>query len=186
MTFTCQEQKTCDVLVIGGGGAGLRAAIAAASAGADVLMVSKTRMGYASNTYLSKAIVASSGWGTPEDSSDVHKEDTRAGGRYLNDPEMVARFTEKIRSETRQLMAWGAAFGCDEGGIPKVLKVPGHTYARHLFGKNLKGSDLALPLRRKALEKGVRFQERYFVTSLLLSKREICGATAVSLDGGKP
>ena len=123
MPFKVEKQTKCDVLIIGGGGAGLRAAIAAADAKADVLMVSKARMGYANNTYLSKGIVASSGWGDPKDGSDVHGEDTRAGGRYLNNPDMVARFTEKIRSETRQLIEWGVEFNSDEKGRPPTTSV---------------------------------------------------------------
>ena len=63
MTLTDTEKIRCDVLVIGGGGAGLRASIAAASAGANVFLVAKARVAHTTNTYLSKAIVASSGWG---------------------------------------------------------------------------------------------------------------------------
>ena len=182
MPFKVEKQTKCDVLIIGGGGAGLRAAIAAAYAKADVLMVSKARMGYANNTYLSKGIVAASGWGDPKDGPDVHGEDTRAGGRYLNNPGMVARFAEKIYSETRQLIEWGAEFNADEKGIPTVMKIPGHTHARHLFGKHWKGSDLILPLRRKAEQMGVRFREHSFVTSLVLSGGRVAGATALSSD----
>ncbi|MFH1156503.1 MAG: FAD-binding protein [Pseudomonadota bacterium] len=61
MTFKAERGVSCDVLIIGRGGAGLRAAIAAALAGADVLMVSKTLIGHATNTDLSKAIIATSG-----------------------------------------------------------------------------------------------------------------------------
>lgn len=118
MSFNTESRTKCDVLIIGGGGAGLRAAIAAANEGADVLMVSKARIGFATNTYLSKAVIASSGWGNPEDGSDIHEEDTLSGGRFLNDPQMVARFTEKIQKESQKLMNWGITFNCDENGSP--------------------------------------------------------------------
>ncbi|MBT7629482.1 MAG: FAD-binding protein, partial [Desulfobacula sp.] len=146
MTFKTQEDINCDVLIIGGGGAGLRAAIAASSSNIDVLMVSKTRMGHASNTFLSKAIIASSGYGDLNDSSTIHGKDTRQGGRYLNNPDMVAQFTGAIRSETKLLKKWGVKFASDENGRPAVMKVPGHSYARHLYGSNWKGSDIVLPL----------------------------------------
>jgi succinate dehydrogenase/fumarate reductase flavoprotein subunit len=183
MSFKKQENTDCDVLIIGSGGAGLRAAIAAASSGADVLMVSKTRIGYATNTYLSKAVIASSGWGDLNDSSNVHSRDTLQGGRYLNNPDMVARITKAIKSETVLLQEWGMEFGADESGRPAVIKVPGHSYARHLHGNNWKGSDLVLPLKRKAIEKGVRFQERIFVSSLMVSDSKICGVTGISEEG---
>jgi len=183
MRFKTEDKINCDVLVIGGGGAGLRAAIAAASKGADVLMVSKTRIGHATNTYISKAIIASSGWGDLNDSSSIHQRDTLHGGRYLNNPDMVEQFAGAIKSDTALLQEWGVKFGTDQSGRPAVIKIPGHSYARHLYGKNWKGSDLVLPLKRKAVESGVRFQERMFVSSLMVSGGRICGVTGVSEQG---
>ena len=184
MPFIAQEKTTCDVLIIGSGGAGLRAAIAAASCGADVLMVSKARIGHTTNTYLSKAIIASSGWGDDNDNSGVHRRDTLQGGRYLNNPDMVARFAEAIRKETMLLKEWGVQFGTKENGRPEIVKIPGHSYARHLHGKNWKGRDLVLPLKQKAIESGVRFQEKIFITSLIVPDSKICGVTGI-LDDGK-
>ena len=183
MSFNTESRTKCDVLIIGGGGAGLRAAIAAANEGADVLMVSKARIGFATNTYLSKAVIASSGWGDPEDGSGIHGEDPLSGGRFLNDPRMVAQFTEKIQKESQKLMDWGVTFNCDENGSPVVIKIPGHTHARHLAGKNWKGSDLVLPLRRKAAEVGVRFLEKAFVTAVIKTGNRVCGATAITAKG---
>lgn len=183
MSVNSAEKTVCDVLVIGGGGAGLRAAIAAASSGADVLMVSKTQIGRATNTYRSKSFISSSGWGDPNDNSGVHSRDTLQGGRYLNNPDMVARFAEIIRSETKLLRKWGVRFGTGEDGRPAVTRFPGHTYARQVFGRNVKGSDLVIPLTRKAKEIGVRFQERTFVSSLMVSGSRVCGATGISKDG---
>ena len=183
MTFKTQEDINCDVLIIGGGGAGLRAAIAASSSNIDVLMVSKTRMGHASNTFLSKAIIASSGYGDLNDSSTIHGKDTRQGGRYLNNPDMVAQFTGAIRSETKLLKKWGVKFASDENGRPAVMKVPGHSYARHLYGSNWKGSDIVLPLKQKAIESGVRFLEHIFVSALMVCGSIICGITGISQKG---
>ena len=76
MTSFKSHALSCDVLVIGGGGAALRAAIASRETGADVLVVSKTRVGFGNNTYLSKASWAAPGLGDPEDSYRVHVRDT--------------------------------------------------------------------------------------------------------------
>lgn len=183
MPFQKEKQIQCDVLIVGGGGAGLRAAIAAASTGADVLMVSKTRMGHASNTYLSKAIMASSGFGDPKDRAEIHGQDTLEGGRHINNPELVNQFTQKIPVEARQLLEWGVRFNTGPDKNPSVMKIPGHTYARHVSGKTWRGSDLILPLRQKALETGVRFLEKAFVSSLLISENKICGAAALTGQG---
>jgi len=183
MPLKTQERIHCDVLIIGGGGAGLRAAIAAASSRADVMMVSKTRIGHATNTYLSKAIIASSGYGNIHDNSRVHTRDTLQGGRHLNNPAMVARFTEAIPSEAALLREWGVNFSLDKNGRPAILKIPGHSHARHLYGSNWKGSDLVLPLKQKAMEKGVRFLEHTFVSSLVVLGSRICGATGISQEG---
>jgi len=123
MPFKTQENMDCDVLIVGGGGVGLRAAIAAAEKGANVLMVSKTRVGHATNTFLSKAIIASSGYGDPSDSSDVHSQDTLQGGRYLNNPDMVAQFARAIPSETKRLQDWGVKFGANRLGGNALAEV---------------------------------------------------------------
>ena len=170
-------------LSLGGGGAGLRASIAAAAGDADVLMVSKTRIGQATNTYLSKAIIASSGWGDADDNSNVHGQDTLQGGRYLNDPGMVTQFAGAIRQETKLLQEWGVDYISGNDGNPTVMKIPGHSFARHLVGKNWTGRDLVLPLKKKAKESGVRFEEGMFVSSLIVSGNRVCGASCVSKDG---
>jgi succinate dehydrogenase/fumarate reductase flavoprotein subunit len=82
-------------LVIGSGGAGLRSAIAAKLHNADVLLVSKTKVGSGSNTYISKAVIAATGWGTPDDDENAHIVDTVTGGRFLNDQSLVAKVTER-------------------------------------------------------------------------------------------
>ena len=183
MLFKHFEKRQCDVLVIGGGGAGLRASIAAASRGADVLMVSKARIGHATNTYLSKAIIASSGWGDSSDNNNIHGTDTIRGGRYLNDPDMVDQFSRTIPAEAALLREWGVRFVSDDKGKPAVIKIPGHSFARHLVGENWRGSDLVLPLKRKAAASGVRFLEKMKVTSLLVSGSSVRGAACISEDG---
>jgi len=183
MPFRIIEKTKCDVLIIGSGGAGLSASIAAAANGSDVLMVSKARIGHASNTYLSKGIIAASGWGDPEDTGRTHCSDTIQGGRMLNNPAMVARFTEAIRTETRQIREWGVDYISDDNSEPAVMKIAGHSFARHLVGKDWKGSNIVLPLKEKARQSGVRFEEHLFVASLMMSENRVKGASCISEDG---
>ena len=89
-----------DVLVIGGGGAGLRAAIAAREKGANVLLVSKSPVGLGNNTSLSKAaFAAATTQGDSRDNPDIHYKDTLEGGRYINNPRLVRKMTQKVLDE---------------------------------------------------------------------------------------
>jgi len=176
------EKLSCDVLVIGGGGAGLRSAIAAKLCNADVLLASKSKLGPCSNTYISKAIIAATGWGTPDDDENVHIIDTVKGGRYLNDQKMVAKVAERTHAEITFLKECGVYFDNHEGTL-RVIKIPGHRYSRHVYGTNWTGSDLVLPLKRRAKQVGVRFAEQVFVTRLMAAEDRICGAAGITADG---
>ena len=178
-----QESLYCDVLIIGSGGAGLRSAIAARMKNADVILISKTRIGPCSNTYISKAVIASTGWGSKDDDENSHIADTVKGGRFLNDQFMVAKVAERAHSEITFLEDCGVNFDV-KAGIPQVIKIPGHQYSRHVYGVNWKGSDLIIPLKRKAKQIGVRFVEQVFVTRLFAAENRICGASGITSDGG--
>ncbi|MGB7921271.1 MAG: FAD-binding protein [Desulfobacterales bacterium] len=124
MLVRIQEKLSCDVLVIGGGGAGLRSVIAAKSRNADVLLISKTKLGTGSNTYISKAVIAAIGWGTPDDNEKTHVVDTVTGGRFLNDQAMVAKVALRSHSEITFLKECGVNFDMREGAL-RVIKIPG-------------------------------------------------------------
>jgi len=181
MLFKSQERISCDVLVIGSGGAGLRSAIAARLSDADVILVSKSRIGYSTNTYISKSVIAATGWGIAEDDQNVHVADTVKAGRFLNDQLMVVKVAEKAGSEVAFLRECGVRFGMEDGRL-RILKTPGHSYPRHVHGENWVGSDLVFPLKRRAKQLGVRFVEKVFVTRLLASDGRITGATGVTAE----
>ncbi len=182
MKLKPQEMLTCDVLVIGSGGAGLRAAIVARSKNADTLLVSKSKIGHPTNTYMSKAIIAASGWGEPDDNKNVHTVDTIKGGRYINDQEKVAMLAGRVENEVAFLKECGVHFEMKDG-MPVLAKIPGHHYARHVHGENWTGSDLINPLRTRAEAEGVRFQEHLFITRLMTSGGKVTGATGVTTEG---
>jgi succinate dehydrogenase/fumarate reductase flavoprotein subunit len=184
MEFTSSDLCQCDVLVIGGGGAGLRAAIEAGEAGANVVIVSKSRIGFKSNTSLSKAkFGAAIGRPDPRDNPGAHFEDTLLGGRFINNPELVRLFTERICGEIDFLAGCGVQFARDEDGSVSVVQTAGHRFARHVGEVHQRGYGFSLPLRDRALAAGVRFAEHTLVTRLLLREGRLAGAVGISRDG---
>jgi len=182
MEFQETIEMTCDVLVIGGGGAGLRAAIEARHGGADVLLASKSRVGYANNTYIAKAVIAASGWGNPGDGAGVHLEDTVRGGCFLNDRNLVSVMVEKAKTEMSFLEKCGVVFAKKEGRFD-IEQIAGHSFPRQIRGEHRTGSDLVVPLKQYAEKIGVRFADRVFITRLFSSGDRMAGASGVSHDG---
>ncbi len=182
MKFNEISRMTCDVLVIGGGGAGLRAAIEARASGADVLLVSKAKVGYANNTYIAKAVISASGWGDPRDGGQVHLEDTVKGGCFLNDRELVSVMVEAAKTEISFLEKCGVTFAKKEGRF-EIEQIAGHRFPRQVRGQHRTGSDLILPLRQYAEKIGVRFVDRVFITRLFSSDNRVTAASGVSHDG---
>lgn len=134
------------------------------------------------NSYISKGVIAATGWGGPDDNEHAHAIDTIKGGRYLNDQDMVVKMAERVGPEIAFLRDCGVRFGM-EGGSLQVFRTPGHRYPRHIHGENWVGRDLVLPLIRRAKHLGVRFLEPVLVTRLLAERGRITGATGVTRDG---
>lgn len=176
------KRLSCDVLVIGGGGAGLRSAIEASESGAKVIVVSKTKVGYGNNTIMSKAILASPGWGDIKDSQEAYLRDTVAGGRYINDQELVNALAKEAHSQPTVLEKYGACFSKTDNRFD-LLAIPGHTYPRDVQGKTQIGKDYILPLISYAENKDVEFVDKVFITRLLTSNNRIAAATGISEDG---
>ncbi len=147
------KRFSCDVLVIGGGGAGLRSAIEAGENGARVIVVSKAKVGYGNNTIMSKAILTSPGWGNSKDNPQVYLEDTITGGRYINDQKLVQVMANEAGRQPSILEKYGASFSKKDNKFD-LLAIPGHTYARDVQGKNHKGKDYMLPLLSHAKKMG--------------------------------
>jgi succinate dehydrogenase/fumarate reductase flavoprotein subunit len=182
MPFRNDQILSCDVLVIGGGGAGLRAALEARAEGARVLLLSKSRVGFASNTYISKATFAVAGSGGPLDDQKSHLKDTVIGGRFLNDQELVAAMVREAPSQLPFLTKSGVQFE-REGNAIQVSHIPGHSHARHIRTSTQIGRDLLLPLRKHAQRMGVRFLERTVASRLFSWRGRVAGATGVTQAG---
>ncbi|NQU65882.1 MAG: FAD-binding protein [SAR324 cluster bacterium] len=182
MTSQIKAPISCDVLIIGGGGAGLRAAIEAKELGADVAVVSKSRIGYGNNTIISAGIMAATGWGEAEDGHDVHVKDTVLGGRYLNDQKLVAVTAAEATAQATFLEKCGVAFA-QKDGMLQVEHIPGHSYPRHLSTAQKGGRGLILPLIASAEKIGVRCYDQVFISKLFADNNQIKGAGGFSKDG---
>lgn len=178
---SCQK-FSCDVLVIGGGGAGLRSAIEARENGAQVIVVSKTKVGYGNNTIMSKAILTSPGWGDSGDTPQVYLQDTVTGGRYVNDQKLVNVMAGEAGKQPSILEKYGARFSKKDEKFD-LLAIPGHTFARDVQGKNHKGKDYMLPLLSYASEIGVDFVDKVFITKLCSSNNRVTAVTGISEKG---
>ncbi|MEE8318980.1 MAG: FAD-dependent oxidoreductase [Dehalococcoidales bacterium] len=180
---------TTDVLVIGGGGAGLRAAIEAKSHGCRVLMVSRSRAGYGSNTTISGgafAAVLSPPASCPEtgDSAEEHFRDTAEGGCFLNQPSLVTTVTENAARQVEDLRRFGVRYtGVRECPWIALSVDPGHRRARLVYGEKAFGTDFTLPLRQHALSRGVEIREGILITGLLKKDETVIGAEGIDAAG---
>jgi succinate dehydrogenase/fumarate reductase flavoprotein subunit len=183
MSFRDVKTARCDVLIVGGGGAGLRAAIQAAEAGVAVTLASKSRVGYGNNTYISKGtFAAATGWRDSRDNKDAHLSDSLIGGRFINDQALLRRVTQEASDQIEFLQRCGVRFS-ERGGRIRIMHTPGHSYPRHVRTQDRSGRDFMIPLRAYAERIGVRLIDRVYITRLLRSEGRIAGATGITHDG---
>ena len=172
-----------DVLVIGGGAAGLRAAIAAKKYGLSVVLTSESPVGFRNNSAISKATFAATGiWKEPGDSPEVHLKDIITGGRFINDRRLAATMTRAVRQQPYDLMEFGVNFRRSDGEL-LVGKTPGHSYPRHVGAEAYKGVNITRPMRQYAASIGIQFMEGILVTKLLRAGNSVVGALGIDDKG---
>jgi succinate dehydrogenase/fumarate reductase flavoprotein subunit len=176
MDLSIPTHIDADVLVIGGGGAGLRAAIAAAKHGAKVVLLSQSRAGYGNNTAIAAGrmcVVIK-----PEDSPESYFKDAMSAGRFINDQRLVQRLAEGSAGQVFELQQLGIAFSKKDGELI-VSSVPGHSYPRCVATVK-KGLGFTLPLRAVAIASRIELMEGILITRLIGEKR-VQGA--IGIDG---
>ena len=174
---TTQRINT-DVLVIGGGAAGLRATIAARKYGLNVVLISESPAGFRNNTAISQATLAATGiWKEPGDSPEAHLKDTITAGRFINDRKLVATMARGVRQQVYDLTEFGVNFKRSDQEL-LVKRMPGHAYPRHVTAEAYKGINITRPMRQYAASIGIQFMEGILVTKLLRA-----GDTAVGILG---
>ena len=174
-----------DVLVIGAGGAGLRAAIAAAEAGLSVGLVCKSLLGKAHTVMAEGGIAAALGNLDPEDNWQVHFADTMRGGQLLNDYRMVEIFVKEAPARVYELEQWGGVFDRTPDG--KILQRPfgAHTYRRLCHVGDRTGLELIRTLQDKAVHCGIEVYMEVTLTRLLRDAERIAGAFGYRREDGR-
>ena len=172
-------QLRADVLVIGGGLAGLRAALSARNAGASVLLVGKRQIGRSGSSVnttggYAAAITELNG----EDDERLHIIDTIAGGGFVNDRRLVKALAHDAPARFRDLVAVGAEFRREDGHY-HLSPSGDHSQSRVIVPQNMRGIDLTVPLRQAVAESGVEFLEDCAILDLLREDNRIVGAVGM-------
>jgi len=171
-----------DVLVIGGGAAGLRAAIAARQRGTEVLLASESPVGFKNNTSIAGGIIAANSIRKgADDSPEAHLEDTLSGGRFINDRELVSTMTREIRQQVYDLTEFGVSFRRSEEGEILTSQAPGHSYPRHVSVPG--GHNFTRPMRQYAAGIGVHFLEGIMVTRLIRTEDTVVAVLGIDNKG---
>ena len=179
------ERVDHDVLVIGAGGAGLRAAIAAAADGARVGLVCKSLLGKAHTVMAEGGVAAAMGNVDDRDNWRVHFADTMRGGQYLNNWRMAELHAREAPDRVRELEAWGAVF--DRTGDGRILQrnFGGHRYPRLAHVGDRTGLEMIRTLQDHAIHLGIDVHMEVTVVELLKAGERIAGAMAYDRERGR-
>ncbi|MBA3783681.1 MAG: fumarate reductase/succinate dehydrogenase flavoprotein subunit [Nocardioides sp.] len=179
------ERHQYDVVVIGAGGAGLRAAIAAHDAGAKVVIVCKSLLGKAHTVMAEGGIAASMGNAYPEDNWEVHFRDTMRGGKMLNNWRMAQLHAQEAPERVMELEDWGALFDRTDDGLISQRDFGGHKYARLAHVGDRTGLEMIRTLQQRAVQLGIDVFMECTVTDLFKQGDKIAGAFAYRRETGR-
>jgi len=162
------ELREHDVLVIGAGGAGLRAAIEASAEGASVGLVCKSLLGKAHTVMAEGGVAAALGYVEPRDNWKVHFRDTMKGGRYLNQWRMAQLHAMEAPDRVKELEEWGALFDRTADGRILQRNFGGHKYPRLAHVGDRTGLEMIRTLQQHGIHCGMQVYMECTVTRLLV------------------
>jgi succinate dehydrogenase/fumarate reductase flavoprotein subunit len=161
--------RSCDVLIIGGGSAGLRAAIEAHDAGSKVLVVSKSRKGDPHTVLARGGINAALATMDPQDNWMIHAADTLREGLFLADYDKVETLCKNAPDAINELVKWGARFHREPDGRLTQRFFGAHTYRRTCFFGDWTGKEMIRVLMHQVRLRKIKFVDNIFITKLLTS-----------------
>ena len=173
-----------DVVIIGAGGAGLRAAIEATREGASVAVICKSMLGKAHTVMAEGGAAAALANKDPRDSWETHFRDTMKGGKYLNDWRMAELHAKESPDRIRELEQWGAIFDRTPEGLTNQRNFGGHTYPRLAHIGDATGLEMIRTLQERGIHTGMEVYMEYTVRHLFKSDGRISGCFAYNrVDG---
>ncbi len=173
-----------DVLVIGAGGAGLRAAIEAAASGVKVGVVCKSLLGKAHTVMAEGGVAAALANVDDRDNWRVHFSDTMRGGQYLNNWRMAELHAKEAPDRVRELEAWGALFDRTKDGRILQRNFGGHRYPRLAHVGDRTGLEMIRTLQDHGIHSGMEVHMECTVLTLLLDGGRIAGAFGYDREKG--
>ena len=174
-----------DVLVIGAGGAGLRAAIEASAAKVSVGLVCKSLLGKAHTVMAEGGIAAALANVDDRDNWRVHFADTMRGGQYVNNWRMAEIHAKEAPSRVRELEAWGALFDRTKDGRILQRNFGGHKYPRLAHVGDRTGLEMIRTLQDHGIHLGIDVHMECTVLTLLKNGDRVIGALAFERDRGR-
>src|SRR5256714_3290025 len=181
------NHETCshDVLVIGAGGAGLRAAIEASASGASVGLVCKSLLGKAHTVMAEGGIAAALANVDSRDSWKTHFADTMRGGQYVNNWRMAELHAQEAPERVRELEAWGAMFDRTKDGKILQRNFGGHKYPRLAHVGDRTGLELIRTLQDHGIHQGIDVHMECTVVRLLQDDGRVVGAFGYDRERGR-
>jgi len=179
------EHHDVDVLVIGAGGAGLRAAIEASAQGAKVGVVCKSLLGKAHTVMAEGGVAAALGHVDPSDCWKVHFKDTMLGGKMLNNWRMAQLHAQEAPDRVRELEHWGAVFDRTQDGRILQRNFGGHSSPRLAHVGDRTGLEMIRTLQDHGVHQGLEVYMECTVTRLLTEGGRVVGAFAYWRENGR-
>ena len=174
-----------DVLVIGAGGAGLRAAIEASAAGVSVGLICKSLLGKAHTVMAEGGMAAAMGNVDDRDNWKVHFSDTMRGGQYVNNWRMAELHAREAPDRVKELEAWGAVFDRTKDGKILQRNFGGHRYPRLAHVGDRTGLELIRTLQDHGIHQGIQVYMEVTVLTLLKDGDRVVGAFAYEREHGR-
>ncbi|HLX95718.1 MAG TPA: fumarate reductase/succinate dehydrogenase flavoprotein subunit [Verrucomicrobiae bacterium] len=182
---TNYETFEYDVLVIGAGGAGLRAAIEASAAGVKVGLICKSLLGKAHTVMAEGGMAAAMGNVDDRDNWRVHFADTMRGGQYVNNWRMAELHAKEAPERVHELEAWGAVFDRTKDGKILQRNFGGHRYPRLAHVGDRTGLELIRTLQDHGIHQGIAVHMEHTVVTLLKDGDRVVGALGYDRERGR-
>src|SRR5213082_2062291 len=179
------ERHSYDVVVVGAGGSGLRAAIGAHEAGAKTAIVCKSLLGKAHTVMAEGGIAAALANVWPEDNWKVHFRDTMRGGKLLNNWRMAQLHAQEAPDRVLELEEWGALFDRTKEGLILQRDFGGHRYARLAHVGDRTGLEMIRTLQQHAVHKGIDVYMECTIQRLLKDGERVSGAIGYWRETGR-